>query len=42
MKIAIIYDMSYPFNVGGVEVRNYQMAKYLSLNHDVHFFSVKI
>jgi len=42
MKIAIIYDMSYPFNVGGVEVRNYQMAKYLSLNHDVHFFSVKM
>ncbi|MFA5737144.1 MAG: glycosyltransferase family 4 protein [Candidatus Paceibacterota bacterium] len=42
MKIAIIYDMLYPFNVGGAEIRNYQMAKQLSLRHEVHLFGVKM
>ncbi|MAG38644.1 hypothetical protein CMO90_00995 [Candidatus Woesearchaeota archaeon] len=43
MKIAIIYDMIYPFNVGGGEARNYLLAKELiSRGHEVHFFGAKL
>lgn len=42
MKIAIVYDMLYPFNVGGAEIRNYQLAKQLSKKHEVHLFGVKM
>ena len=42
MKIAIVYDMLYPFNVGGAEIRNYQMAKSLARRHEVHLFGVKM
>lgn len=42
MKIAIVYDMAYPFNIGGVELRNYEIAKRLAKKHDVHIFCVKL
>ncbi len=42
MKIAFIYDMIYPFNIGGAELRNYEMAKRLAKNHEVHLFGVKL
>jgi glycosyltransferase involved in cell wall biosynthesis len=42
MKIAIVYDMIYPFNIGGVEVRNYELAQRLSKNHEIHLFGVKL
>ncbi|MBU0666488.1 MAG: glycosyltransferase family 4 protein [Nanoarchaeota archaeon] len=43
MKIAIIYDMIYPFNVGGGESRNYFLAKELiTRGHEVHFFGAKL
>ncbi len=42
MKIAIVYDMIYPFNVGGAEIRNYQLAVRLARNHEVHLFGVKL
>lgn len=43
MKIAMIYDMIYPFNVGGGEVRNYLLAKELiRRGHEVHFFGAKL
>jgi glycosyltransferase involved in cell wall biosynthesis len=42
MKIAIVYDMIYPFNIGGAELRNYQIAKQLSQHHDVHMYGVKL
>lgn len=42
MKIAIVYDMIYPFNVGGAEIRNYEIATRLSKNHEVHLFGVKL
>ncbi|MAG07312.1 hexosyltransferase [archaeon] len=42
MKIAIIFDMIYPFNIGGTEVRNYELGKRLSKNHEVHLFGVKL
>ena len=43
MKIAMIYDMIYPFNVGGGEARNYLLAKELIVRgHEVHFFGAKL
>jgi glycosyltransferase involved in cell wall biosynthesis len=42
MKIAIVYDMIYPFSVGGAEVRNYEIAKRLAKKHEVHLFGVKL
>jgi glycosyltransferase involved in cell wall biosynthesis len=42
MKIALIYDLLYPYSIGGVEIRNYQLAKYLSKNHEVHLYGVKM
>lgn len=41
MKIALVYDMIYPFNVGGAEIRNYQLAQRLAASHEVHLFGVK-
>ncbi|MBU1201523.1 MAG: glycosyltransferase family 4 protein [Nanoarchaeota archaeon] len=43
MKIAMVYDMIYPFNVGGAEARNYLLAKELiKRGHEVHFFGAKL
>lgn len=42
MKIALVYDMIYPFNIGGAELRNYEIAKRLAKNHEVHLFGVKL
>ncbi len=43
MKIALVYDMIYPFSVGGVEFRNFSLAKELVLKgHEVHLFGVKM
>ena len=43
MKIAIIYDMIYPFNLGGIEIRNYEIARRLvKKGHEVHLFGVKL
>ena len=43
MKIAIIYDMIYPFNIGGLEIRNYEIAKRLiKKGHEVHLYGVKL
>lgn len=42
MKIAFIYDLAYPFVVGGGENRNYEIGKRLAeQGHEVHFFSTK-
>jgi len=43
MKIAIVYDMIWPFNIGGTEKRNYEIAKRLaSKGHEVHLFGIKL
>jgi glycosyltransferase involved in cell wall biosynthesis len=43
LKVAIVYDMMYPYNVGGVEVRNYGVAKRLrKAGHEVHLFGAKL
>lgn len=39
----MVYDMIYPFNVGGGEARNYLLAKELiKRGHEVHFFGAKL
>jgi len=43
MKIALIYDMIYPYTIGGAEVRNYSLAKRLAeQGHEVHIYGVKL
>lgn len=43
MKIAIVYDMLYPYSIGGVEWRNFSLAKHLVLKgHEVHLFGMKM
>ncbi len=43
MRIALVYDLIYPFSVGGVESRNFSLAEYLVLRgHIVHIFGVKM
>ena len=42
LKIAIVYDMLYPFNIGGAEIRNYEIAKILAKKHDVHLIGIKL
>ncbi|MCM2326179.1 MAG: glycosyltransferase family 4 protein [Candidatus Woesearchaeota archaeon] len=43
MKIAIIYDMLYPYSIGGAEWRNFSLAKHLVLRgHEVHLFGTKM
>ncbi|MGV8152512.1 MAG: glycosyltransferase family 4 protein [Candidatus Nanoarchaeia archaeon] len=42
MKIAIIYDMIYPFSIGGAEIRNYEISKiFLKNGHEVHLYGIK-
>jgi L-malate glycosyltransferase len=43
MKLALVYDLIYPFSIGGVESRNFSLAKELVLKgHEVHLFGVKM
>ena len=43
MRIALIYDMIYPYSVGGAEVRNYSLAKRLAeQGNEVHLYGVKL
>jgi L-malate glycosyltransferase len=41
MKIAIIYDMLYPYSIGGAEYRNFTLGKSLVLKgHEIHLFGL--
>lgn len=43
MKIAFIYDMVYPFKIGGVEKRIWELSRRLSARgHEVHIFGLKM
>lgn len=43
MKIALVYDMVYPYSIGGAEYRNFSLAKELVLQgHEVHLFGLKM
>ena len=39
MKIAYVYDALYPYVRGGGEKRNYELARHLAIDHEVHFVS---
>ncbi|MBI4053249.1 MAG: glycosyltransferase family 4 protein [Candidatus Diapherotrites archaeon] len=41
MKIAFVYDLVYPFSVGGNEKRLHCIAQALSEKHEVHVFGMK-
>lgn len=41
MKIGIVYDVIYPYVKGGVEKRNWEIAKRLAKRHEVHIFGMK-
>ena len=41
MKIAIVYDVPYPWHVGGIEAMHYNAAVELAKKHEVHFFTTK-
>ena len=43
MKIALVYDLIYPYSIGGAESRYFSLAKNLVLKgHEVHLFGVKM
>jgi glycosyltransferase involved in cell wall biosynthesis len=43
MKIALVYDLIYPFSIGGAEFRNFSLARELVLKgHEVHLFGAKM
>lgn len=41
MRIAIVYDVPYPWHVGGIEAMHYNAAVELAKKHEVHFFTTK-
>ena len=41
MKIAFVYDVPYPWHVGGIEMGNYNEAKELAKENEVHFFTMR-
>jgi L-malate glycosyltransferase len=42
MRIALVYDMIYPYSIGGVETRNYDLASELvRRGHEVHYFCIR-
>lgn len=42
MKIAMIFDMVYPYSIGGTEYRIFELAHRLARRHEVHLFGVKM
>ena len=41
MKIALVYDMPYPWHNGGIEYMLYNYAIELAKKHEVHFFTLR-
>ncbi len=41
MKIALVSDSIYPYNKGGKETRSYDLARQLSKDNEVHFYTMK-
>ncbi len=41
MKIAFVYDIPYPWHVGGIESMNFNEAEELAKSHEVHYFTTK-
>lgn len=43
MRIAFVYDMVYPFKIGGVEKRIWELSRRLAAKgHEVHIYSLKL
>ncbi|WP_297417800.1 glycosyltransferase family 4 protein [Thermococcus sp.] len=42
LRIAFVYDVIYPWVKGGVERRIYELARRLSVNHEVHVYGYKL
>ena len=41
MRIAFVYDVPYPWHVGGIESMNYNEAEQLAKDHEVHYFTTR-
>ncbi len=41
MKIAFVYDVPYPWHVGGIESMNFNEAEELAKEHEVHYFTTR-
>lgn len=41
MKIAFVYDVIYPYVIGGAEKRIFEISQKLSKNHEVHLIGMK-
>jgi glycosyltransferase involved in cell wall biosynthesis len=41
MRIALVYDVVYPFVAGGVQRRNHALARHLRARHDVAFYGFR-
>jgi len=41
LRIAVVYDVIYPWVKGGVEKRVWEIARRLTLRHDVHLYGMK-
>lgn len=41
MRIAFVYDVPYPWHVGGIESMNFNEAEELAKSHEVHYFTTK-
>ncbi|MCL4365125.1 glycosyltransferase [Candidatus Marsarchaeota archaeon] len=41
MRIAFVYDVPYPWHVGGIESMNFNEAVELAKAHEVHFFTTR-
>ncbi len=41
MRIAFVYDVPYPWHVGGIESMNFNEAQELAKWHDVHYFTTR-
>lgn len=41
MRIAFVYDVPYPWHVGGIEMINYREAAELAKDNEVHFFTLR-
>lgn len=42
MRIAMIFDMVYPYSIGGTEYRIFELANRLGRRHEIHLFGVKM
>ena len=42
MRIAMIIDLFYPYQLGGAERQFFELAKRLAKRHEIHVFTLKL